>query len=80
MLGDASLSLPAASRALVALVPQTPTFRRRTVTDYVLLGRTPYIGALGREGASDNAAVADVLERLELVGVRRRAAGDAVRW
>ena len=41
----------------VALVPQSPVVPHlATVTDYVLLGRTPHTGALGREGTSDHAA------------------------
>jgi iron complex transport system ATP-binding protein len=42
------------------------------VFDYVLLGRTPYIAPLGRESASDLAAVADVLDRLDLAGFADR--------
>jgi iron complex transport system ATP-binding protein len=36
------------------------------VLDYVLLGRTPYIPPLGRESATDLAAVQTVLDRLDL--------------
>ena len=58
----------------VALVPQSPVVPPlATVTDYVLLGRTPHTGALGREGAADHAAVAEVLERLDLVDLAARA-------
>jgi iron complex transport system ATP-binding protein len=58
----------------VALVPQTPIVPLlATVTDYVLLGRTPHTGALGREGTADRAAVAEVLERLDLVELAGRA-------
>jgi iron complex transport system ATP-binding protein len=42
------------------------------VLDYVLLGRTPYIAPLGRESASDLAAVQEVLTALDLVGLRAR--------
>jgi iron complex transport system ATP-binding protein len=53
---------------LVATVPQDPVVPPgMAVLDYVLLGRTPYIKPLGRESASDLAAVDDVLRRLDLV-------------
>jgi iron complex transport system ATP-binding protein len=42
------------------------------VIDYVLLGRTPYLGPLGRESAADLAAVAGVLDRLDLAGFAHR--------
>jgi iron complex transport system ATP-binding protein len=58
----------------VALVPQSPVVPPlATVTDYVLLGRTPHTGPLGREGAADHAAVAEVLERLDLVQLAGRS-------
>ena len=57
----------------VALVAQSPVVPAgMPVLDYVLLGRTPYIRPLGREGAADLAAVGAVLERLELTGFARR--------
>ena len=37
-----------------------------TVTDYVLLGRTPHLGALAREGPRDRAIAGEVLGRLDL--------------
>jgi iron complex transport system ATP-binding protein len=53
---------------LVALVPQTPVVPEgATVLEYVLLGRTPHIRALGVEGPTDLAAVHEALDRLELV-------------
>ena len=43
----------ARSRARIALVPQEPsTPSWMTVGEYVLLGRTPHLGALAREGAA----------------------------
>jgi iron complex transport system ATP-binding protein len=52
---------------LVATVPQTPEVPPgMAVLDYVLLGRTPYIRALGRESTSDIEAVERVLARLDL--------------
>jgi iron complex transport system ATP-binding protein len=58
----------------VALVPQSPVVPHlATVTDYVLLGRTPHTGRLGRESLSDHAVVAEVLERLDLVELAGRS-------
>jgi iron complex transport system ATP-binding protein len=58
----------------VALVPQSPVVPPlATVTDYILLGRTPHTGVLGREGAADHAVVAEVLERLDLVDLAARS-------
>ncbi|MFB9234991.1 ABC transporter ATP-binding protein [Plantactinospora siamensis] len=52
---------------LMAVVPQSPVVPPgMAVLDYVLLGRTPYIPALGRESAADVAVVHDVLDRLDL--------------
>jgi iron complex transport system ATP-binding protein len=57
----------------VALVPQTPVVPLgMTVSDYVLLGRTPHMGVLAREGAGDRAAAAEALERLELASLAER--------
>jgi iron complex transport system ATP-binding protein len=67
--GRPAASLSLRERALlVALVPQSPTIPDGIgVADYVLLGRTPHIRALGMEGARDIAAVHDALEHLDLV-------------
>ncbi len=52
----------------VSYVPQRPSLPvGATVTDYVLMGRNPYIGYFSAEKGEDLAAVADVLDRLELV-------------
>ena len=57
----------------VATVGQSPVVPPgMLVLDYVLLGRTPYIPALGRESASDLAAVEEVLTALDLAGLRAR--------
>ncbi len=57
----------------VALVPQQPTLPPgMTVTDYVLLGRTPYISYLGVESNDDLDVVAEVLGRLDLEGLGHR--------
>ncbi|MFJ8579112.1 ABC transporter ATP-binding protein [Micromonospora sp. NPDC093277] len=52
---------------VVATVAQSPVMPAgMSVFDYVLLGRTPYIRALGRESAADLSAVHEVLDRLDL--------------
>ena len=52
---------------VVAYVPQNPTFPRGlAVFDYVLLGRTPYMGLLASESRSDIAAVWESLDVLDL--------------
>ena len=62
---------------LVAFVPQRPSISpTMTVTDYVLMGRTPYISYLGSESRADLEVVADVLERLELGPFADRALGS----
>ena len=61
---------------LVALVPQepfTPTWL--TVGEYVLLGRTPHLGALAREGRRDRYAASRALERLDLLPYAERRLG-----
>ncbi|GIG70706.1 ABC transporter ATP-binding protein [Phytomonospora endophytica] len=51
----------------VAMVHQQPVVPPgMTVYDYVLLGRTPHVPPLGREGAADHAAVAEVVDTLDL--------------
>ncbi|HEV7900148.1 MAG TPA: ABC transporter ATP-binding protein [Planosporangium sp.] len=58
---------------LVATVPQSPAVPPgMAVLDYVLLGRTPYIPALGRESSADLEVVHGVLERLDLAGFAPR--------
>jgi len=52
----------------VAFVPQTPLLPAElTVAEYVLLGRTPYVGYLGSERQADREAVEETLARLDLV-------------
>jgi iron complex transport system ATP-binding protein len=61
----------------VAYVPQRPQIPAAlSVTDYVLMGRTPYISYLGSESRKDLAVVASVLERLELTGLAERVLGS----
>jgi iron complex transport system ATP-binding protein len=53
---------------LVAVVPQEPsTPPWMTVAEYVLLGRTPHLGPLAKEGARDREAAARALARLDLL-------------
>ena len=61
---------------LVAVVPQEPsTPSWMTVAGYVLLGRTPHLGALAREGVRDREVAARALARLDLLGYRDRRLG-----
>jgi iron complex transport system ATP-binding protein len=75
--GDEVASLPrrelARRIALVPQVPSTPSWM--TVGEYVLLGRTPHLGALAKEGPSDRAIAGRALERLDLLGYAGRALG-----
>ncbi len=69
--------LPRAELArLVAVVPQEPsTPPWMTVAEYVLLGRTPHLGPLAKEGARDRAAAARSLARLDLLPFADRRLG-----
>jgi iron complex transport system ATP-binding protein len=67
--GDQALSPMAdAVRAQqVAYVAQDPLIPDdMCVFDYVLLGRTPYVGYFGAESATDRDVVADLIDRLRL--------------
>ena len=62
---------------LVSLVPQIPVVPpAMTVAEYVLLGRTPHMGALVREGATDRAAAAEAIGALELEDLAERELGS----
>ncbi|HET7481411.1 MAG TPA: ABC transporter ATP-binding protein [Actinomycetota bacterium] len=62
---------------LVAFVPQKPvTPEGMIVTDYVLMGRTPYIPYLGSESDHDLRIVGDVLDRLDLRPLATRPLGS----
>jgi iron complex transport system ATP-binding protein len=62
---------------LVALVPQTPVAPpAMTVGEYVLLGRTPHLPVLAREGDDDRAAASTALGRLELSPLVDRTLGS----
>jgi iron complex transport system ATP-binding protein len=61
---------------LVAVVPQEPsTPPWMTVAEYVLLGRTPHLGPLAKEGARDREAAARALVRLDLLQFADRRLG-----
>ena len=61
---------------LLAVVPQEPsTPPWMTVAEYVLLGRTPHLGTLAKEGKRDRDAAARALERLDLLEYRERRLG-----
>ena len=61
---------------LVAVVPQEPsTPPWMTVAEYVLLGRTPHLGPLAKEGARDREAAARALARLDLLAFVERRLG-----
>jgi len=61
-----TLSAREAAR-IIGYAPQQPALPGGlTVTDYVLLGRTPHLGLLARESTADENVVADVLRRLDL--------------
>ncbi|GLW10635.1 iron-dicitrate ABC transporter ATP-binding protein [Microtetraspora sp. NBRC 13810] len=62
---------------LVAYAPQAPALPPdMTVSDYALLGRTPYISYLGRESRGDREVTAGVLERLGLTALAGRRLGQ----
>ncbi len=64
-----ALSLRTARRraALVAYVPQAPVLPDdMTGSEYVLIGRNPYIGYFGAESTQDRAMVDSLLDRLDL--------------
>jgi cobalamin transport system ATP-binding protein len=57
----------------LAFVPQSPLLPpEMRVREYVLLGRTPYIGTFGGESRSDHAAASRALARLDLDGLAER--------
>jgi iron complex transport system ATP-binding protein len=60
----------------VALVPQAPMMPAGlSVEEYVLLGRTPYVSYVGREGRGDLAAAASAMARLDLAELASRQLG-----
>lgn len=73
--GTPTASLGSRERArAIAYAPQAPQLPDRlTVTDYVLLGRTPHLAPLARERRADLEIVEQVLGRLDLAGMADRA-------
>lgn len=74
----APLSIRSARRraTLVAYVPQTPVMPDdMTGSEYVLLGRSPYVSYFGHESRHDRAMVGSVLARLDLAGFATRQLG-----
>lgn len=58
----------------IAMVPQNPLIPTgMSVLDYVLLGRTPYIGYLGVESRHDLEVAAHVMETLQLLEFSSRS-------
>jgi cobalamin transport system ATP-binding protein len=72
--GTPAAALSSRERArLIGYAPQIPVLPDGlTVTDYVLLGRTPHLGALARESRRDLAIVEQVLARLDLADLATR--------
>ena len=78
--GDVSIGEDAVARlgarevaqrvAMLLQEPQMPA--GMTVSQYVLLGRSPHLGYLGRESAGDRRIVADTLQRLSLDAMASR--------
>ncbi len=60
----------------VAFVPQEPVLPDdMPVSDYVMLGRNPYISTFGRESARDRQVVTDLIDELSLSVYARRLLG-----
>jgi iron complex transport system ATP-binding protein len=70
--------LPIEQRArLIAVVPQAVRLPESfTVFDTVLMGRTPYLGWLGREGEKDRSAVWAALDRTSTRDLADRPIGE----
>jgi iron complex transport system ATP-binding protein len=75
--GEEVAKLAAKHRArLIAYVPQQPQLPGdMTVSEYVLLGRTPHLGYLGVGSRTDRAVAEGALERLDLAGFAHRRLG-----
>jgi len=73
--GDEVSSLPRRELARrLALVPQSPLLPpAMRVSEYVLLGRTPYLGAFGYESRHDHDAARRALDQLDLGTFANRA-------
>jgi iron complex transport system ATP-binding protein len=65
------------SSQLVAFLPQRPELpATMTVSDYILLGRTPYIPLFGKERDHDHRAADAVVKRLGLIAFADRRLGE----
>jgi iron complex transport system ATP-binding protein len=65
------------SSQLVAFLPQRPELPpTMTVSDYILLGRSPYIPLFGSEGGQDHRAADAVVKRLGLMTFVDRRLGE----
>jgi iron complex transport system ATP-binding protein len=60
--------------AFVPQLPETPP--QLTVAEYVLLGRTPYIGYFGSESSADRVAAGRALDRFDLRAFAERPLGS----
>ncbi len=76
--GSALSTMSHSSRAQhVAYVAQDPLIPDdMCVFDYILLGRTPYVGYFGTESGEDRDVVADVIDRLRLGEFATRMLGS----
>jgi iron complex transport system ATP-binding protein len=77
--GDQNLTRmsPARRAACLAVVPQARSLPEAfSVWETVLLGRTPYLGWLGRPASSDAARVRWALEKTDLLDLRVRLIGQ----
>ncbi len=62
---------------LIAVVPQAMRLPETfSVFETVLMGRTPYLGWLGREGETDRSAVQAALDRTSTLGLAERLIGE----
>lgn len=74
---DAARLKPADQARKVAVVSQNPTLPGAfTVLDVVLMGRTPHLGLLGREGPKDLAAARWAMEVTETWPLAHRRVGE----
>jgi cobalamin transport system ATP-binding protein len=75
LVGDQAVSAlggRAIARRVAMLLQEPHMPAGMTVAQYVLLGRSPHLGYLGRESARDRRIVADVLRRLALDAMSER--------
>ncbi|HYH54184.1 MAG TPA: ABC transporter ATP-binding protein [Solirubrobacterales bacterium] len=75
--GEDPRRMPSSRRARqIAIVWQSPLLPPdMTVAEYVMLGRTPYLGMLGRAGSGDERATREAMRRLDLGRLATRRLG-----